>query len=219
MKPAHTFLHSLAVAAALAAGASTASAQDAKAGERKAATCIGCHGIPGYQASFPEVYRVPMIAGQTAPYIAASLAAYKKGDRKHPTMRGVAGSMSDQDMSDLAAYYAKLGGGSVKTVSVAPAAPETVKKLLDKGACASCHGADFNKPADAANPKLAGQPADYLYAALKAYKTEGNPVVGRNNPIMGAQVKQFSLAELKAMAGYIAKLPGDVHTEPLRRFR
>ena len=49
--------------------------------------CIGCHSIPGYQASFPEVYKVPMIAGQSAKYIVAALNAYKKGERKHPTMR------------------------------------------------------------------------------------------------------------------------------------
>jgi cytochrome c553 len=219
MNKTHTILRSLAVAAALAAGVTVASAQDAKSGEKKAAMCIGCHGIPGYQASFPEVHRVPMIAGQTAPFIAASLAAYKKGDRKHPTMRAIAASLTDPDMADLAAYYAKLGSGSVKTVSATPVPSDAVKKLLDKGACTSCHGADFNKPTDAANPKLAGQPGDYLYVALKAYKTEGNAVLGRSNPIMGAQVKQFSLPELKAIAGYLATLPGDVHTEPLHRFR
>jgi cytochrome c553 len=76
-----------------------------KAGENKASMCIGCHGIPGYKATFPEVYSVPMIGGQTAQYIVAALNAYKKGERKHPTMRGIAGSLSDQDIADLAAYY------------------------------------------------------------------------------------------------------------------
>ena len=78
---------------------------DAKAGERKAAMCIGCHGIVGYQASFPEIYRVPKISGQGAKFIVASLAAYQKGERKHPSMRGIAASLTDQDMVDLAAYY------------------------------------------------------------------------------------------------------------------
>ena len=68
--------------------------------------CIGCHNIPGYQASFPEVYKVPKIAGQNAKYIVAALTAYRKGDRKHPTMRGDRRqSLSDQDMADIAAYY------------------------------------------------------------------------------------------------------------------
>lgn len=78
---------------------------NAEAGLKKASQCIGCHEIPGYRASFPSVYRVPMIAGQSAKYIEASLQAYKKGDRNHPTMRGIAGSLSDQDMADLAALY------------------------------------------------------------------------------------------------------------------
>ena len=88
---------------ALAAPFTIAHAQDAAAGEKKIAMCVGCHGIGGYQASFPEVHKVPMIAGQNAAYIVASLTAYKKGDRKHPTMRGIAGSMSEQDMADVAA--------------------------------------------------------------------------------------------------------------------
>jgi len=62
---------------------------DAQAGSTKIAMCIGCHGIKGYQASFPEVYKVPMISGQGAKYIAASLNAYKTGERKHPTMRAL----------------------------------------------------------------------------------------------------------------------------------
>ncbi|MFN7642626.1 MAG: c-type cytochrome [Burkholderiales bacterium] len=78
---------------------------NAEAGQAKASSCIGCHGIPGYKASFPNVYSVPMIAGQSAKYIEASLAAYRKGDRSHPTMRAIAGSLSDQDIADLAALY------------------------------------------------------------------------------------------------------------------
>jgi cytochrome c553 len=78
-----------------------------KAAESKIAMCVGCHAIPGYKATFPEVYSVPMIGGQSAQYIVAALNAYKKGDRKHPTMRGIAASLSDQDMADIAAYYAQ----------------------------------------------------------------------------------------------------------------
>ncbi len=194
-------------------------AQDAAEGERKAAMCIGCHGIPGYQASFPEVHRVPKISGQNGKYIVASLAAYKKGDRKHPTMRAIAASLSDKDMADLAAFYETHGQSSVKTVS-APAAPSgPVAELLTKGACASCHGADYNKPIDGSYPKLAGQPADYLYVALRSYGVEGNPHVGRNNAVMVAQVKQFKRAELKAMANYLASLPGDLRTVKQTPFR
>lgn len=197
----------------------TAQAQDAEAGRKKSAMCIGCHGIPGYQASFPEVHRVPMISGQNAKYIAAALTAYRKGERKHPSMRGIAGSLTDQDVADLAAYYEQHGAGSVKSVAAAPAPGADVAALLTKGACASCHGADFNKPIDGAYPKLAGQPADYLYVALKSYGVEHNPNVGRANPIMQTQTKPFSLRELKAMATYLSTLPGDMRTVPQSKFR
>ncbi|MFM8766457.1 MAG: c-type cytochrome, partial [Rubrivivax sp.] len=172
-------------------------------------------------ASFPEIHRVPMISGQNAKYIVASLNAYKKGERKHPTMRGIAASLSDADMADLAAFYEKHGASSVKAVADTPAvAPSAeVNALLTKGACISCHGANFNKPIDGAYPKIAGQHADYLYVALKSYKVANNTQVGRGNAIMGAQVKAFTNAELKAMANYIAALPGDLRTVPQSNFR
>ena len=80
---------------------------NAKAAAAKVEMCIGCHGIPGYKATFPEVYQVPMLGGQSAKYMENALQAYKKGDRKHPTMRGIAASMTDQDIADVAAYYAQ----------------------------------------------------------------------------------------------------------------
>ncbi|MCD6026483.1 MAG: cytochrome c [Solimicrobium sp.] len=80
---------------------------NAKAAETKVAMCVGCHGIPGYKATFPEVYQVPKLGGQTAKYLENALLAYRKGDRTHPTMDGIAKSLSDQDIADLAAYYAK----------------------------------------------------------------------------------------------------------------
>jgi len=206
---------------ALAGAATTAMAQDTKAGEKKAAMCIGCHGIAGYQASFPEVHRVPMISGQNAKYVAAALTAYAKGERKHPTMRGIAASLTEKDIADLAAFYEQHGKSSVVTVADAPAvAPSAeVDALLKKGACASCHGANFSKPIDGTYPKLAGQHADYLYVALKAYQTEGNPKVGRSNAIMMGQAKPFSHVELKAIAQYLASLPGELKTVPQSKFR
>jgi len=80
---------------------------DAKKADSKVAMCIGCHGIPGYKATFPEVYQVPMLGGQSAKYIESALKAYQKGDRNHPSMRGIAAGLSDQDIADVAAYYAQ----------------------------------------------------------------------------------------------------------------
>ncbi len=79
---------------------------DAKAGEQLISNCIGCHSIPGYKASFPTVYSVPLIAGQSEKYLVNALVAYKKGDRDHPTMQAIAGSLSDEDIANIAAYFA-----------------------------------------------------------------------------------------------------------------
>ena len=108
MKTALTLI--LALAGATFAAQAQEIKGDAARGATLNATCIGCHGIAGYQASFPEVYRVPAISGQNDKYIIAALNAYKKGERKHPTMRAVAVSLTEQDIADLAAYYATHGG-------------------------------------------------------------------------------------------------------------
>jgi cytochrome c553 len=95
---------------AFAGMAQFAAAADATGNPRadnKVANCIGCHGIPGYKTAFPEVYQVPMLGGQSAKYIENALNEYKKGERKHPTMRGIAAALSDQDIADVAAYYSQ----------------------------------------------------------------------------------------------------------------
>lgn len=191
---------------------------DAKAGEQKIAMCIGCHGIQGYQASFPEVYRVPMISGQNAKYIVSALTAYKKGDRKHPTMRSIASSLTDQDMADLGAYYEQHA--KVAPVTKTPkAADANVAALLQKGTCVACHGDNFTKPIDPSYPKIAGQHKDFLFVALKSYKVENQATWGRSNGIMGGIAKQFSNAELKALSGYISSLDGEMKTVPQSKFR
>jgi cytochrome c553 len=199
--------------------ATSASAQDAKAGEKKAAMCIGCHGIPDYKASFPEIYRVPKIAGQNAKYIESALAQYKKGDRKHPTMRGIAASLSDQDMADLAAFYSTEAKAEPVPAEAKTAVPADVAELLKKGNCASCHGANFSAPIDPSYPKLAGQHADYLYAALREYQTDKNPLVGRNNAIMMGMARPFTHAEAKTLANYFESLPGELKTVAQSRWR
>lgn len=194
---------------------------NADVGKTKAAMCIGCHGIQGYQASFPEIHKVPMISGQGAKYISNALSAYQKGERKHPTMVGIAVPLSEQDMADLAAYYAGHGVVAGATLAEKPSTEPSAKvaELLKKGACISCHGANFAKPIDPGYPKIAGQHADYLFVALKAYKTEGNAKVGRSNGVMGGIAKQFSNAEMKELAKYVGSLDGDLKTVAQSKFR
>jgi cytochrome c553 len=106
-----TKLTLFAAAAAFAAAASgeaaaqAATAGDPVAGRQKTQMCSGCHGIAGWRTAYPEVYQVPKIVGQHPAYLVKALQAYKSGERSHQSMRAIAGSLSDKDMADLAAFY------------------------------------------------------------------------------------------------------------------
>ena len=221
-----TMKRALTLLLALAGFFTSAQAQDAQAGEKKVSMCIGCHGIPGYQATFPSVYKVPKIAGQNAKYIVAALTAYRQGDRRHPTMRAIAGSLTDKDMADVAAYYESLGkkvaSPAVPAMLETPV-PEALRAKL--GTCAACHGANFNTPTDGSIPRLSGQYGDYLYNALRAYQIGGDAAdtkhvyLGRVNATMNGMAKTLDEAELKKVADYLASLPSELKTVPQSRFR
>jgi cytochrome c553 len=98
---------------AVSAGAATttlaadANKGDAQAGRALVYTCGGCHGVTGYKNAYPN-YHVPRIAGQNYDYLVAALTEYKKGERAHPTMRAQGESLSEQDISNIAAYLSSL---------------------------------------------------------------------------------------------------------------
>jgi cytochrome c553 len=197
------------------AGTLSANAQDIKgdatAGAQKNALCVGCHGIQGYHIGFPEVHKVPKISGQGAGYIRAALNAYKSGERKHPSMRTLAASLNDQDIADLAAYYESSGSGVTVPATAAEGSVKAAE-LMAKGGCASCHGANLSKPIDPSYPKIAGQHADYLYVALRSYKINEKPMIGRSHPVMAGIAKQFSDKEMRVLADYVASLPSEIQT-------
>jgi len=99
---------------AVALASRAAETGDPVAGKGKASMCIGCHGIGGYKTVYPEVYHVPKLGNQHAAYLVKALQEYKAGNRSHPTMRAIAAGLSDQDMADLAAYYAS---GAARTAA------------------------------------------------------------------------------------------------------
>lgn len=101
----HVLASLLVMLTAVVSGSAFA-AGDAAAGANKKSMCAGCHGIEGYRTVYPDTYRVPKLGGQHADYIVAALKEYKAGERKHATMRAIAGTLTEQDMADLAAYYA-----------------------------------------------------------------------------------------------------------------
>ena len=124
-----------------------------------------------------------------------------------------------KDIADISAYYAQHG--VVEGAKTAPVkAPDAkVAELLKKGACVSCHGESFSKPIDPSYPKIAGQHKDFLFVALKSYKTENQATWGRANGVMGGIAKQYTNNELKAMAAYIGSLDGELKTVPQSKFR
>jgi cytochrome c553 len=109
-----TFMHNLTLSALLLLTASlffpanaAYAAGDIEAGEIKAYTCMGCHGIPGYNNVYPT-YEVPKVGGQHYEYLVLALHAYRDGERDHPTMQVQAQSLSDKDIEDVSAYFASL---------------------------------------------------------------------------------------------------------------
>jgi cytochrome c553 len=89
--------------------ASPAIAGDPEAGKIKSYTCTGCHGIPGYKNVYPT-FHVPKLGGQNEAYIVAALKAYRDGERDHKTMVLQSEALSDEDIADIAAYFASLEG-------------------------------------------------------------------------------------------------------------
>lgn len=78
-----------------------------QAGKVKSATCLGCHGVEGYRNAYPS-YHVPKLAGQNEQYLISALQAYKTGKRSFKTMQAQASALSEQDIKDIAAYFAQL---------------------------------------------------------------------------------------------------------------
>jgi cytochrome c553 len=101
------FLAAAVLAPAVAQAQGAAPAGDPAKGAQKVSMCQGCHGILGWRTAYPEVYKVPKISGQHAPYIIAALKEYKAGNRGHPSMKAIAATLSDADMADIAAYYSQ----------------------------------------------------------------------------------------------------------------
>jgi len=174
---------------------------DAEAGEALAYSCLGCHGIEGYRNAYPS-YRVPKLGGQKAAYLVAALKGYRSGTRQHPTMSGQASSLSDENIDNVAAWLASVGGD---TVASGGSESATFEKAA---ACAACHGKN-GISVNAEWPTLAGQHEDYLLHALKSYR-DGS----RSDPIMGAQAALIEEADMAVLAKYFASLDGLETTKP-----
>ena len=199
-----TWLLTLAVSLALAAGTATAAGNPA-AGKEKATTlgCVACHGEDGN--SLNPVW--PKLAAQHPSYLARQIAAFKAGDRKDDAMSPMAMIIAtDEDLADLTAYFAAQ--------ALQPGEPATIEQTLvgqqlfrggnpaaGVAACAACHGPKGTGNAPANFPRIAGQHAPYVEKALKDYRA-GTRASDPNQMMRGVAAK-LTDAEISAVAAYV----------------
>lgn len=212
----HGAAHAAAASGAPSDG-STSTAGDVSAGQSKSAVCAGCHGPDGNSPSG----NFPKIAGQHEKYLFKQLQDYKSGARKNALMAGQVANLSEQDMRDLAAYYA------AQDASAGKADPELVdlgSRIYRGGnpatgvpACSACHGpAGMGNPM-ANFPRLSGQHAQYTRGQLEGFQaaaragrqTTAEDMPGRANDagrMMQSIAKNMSADEIEAVSSFIEGL-------------
>jgi cytochrome c553 len=184
---------------AAAQAAAAPQAADPQHGKAVSYTCLGCHGIEGYKNAYP-MYSVPELRGQNAEYLVIALHGYRDGDRAHITMHSQTESLSEQDMTDVAAYLAgKPLVTSGKPEGTVPQAAQL---------CVTCHGQDGVAIAPI-YPSLAGQHEDYIVRALNEYKHGG-----RKNPVMKGFAANLKDEDIAQIAAYFSRLTPSLGTEP-----
>ncbi|HEY8521030.1 MAG TPA: c-type cytochrome [Gammaproteobacteria bacterium] len=169
---------------------------DPARGRVLAQTCEGCHGIDGYRNAYPS-YHVPKLGGQNADYIEVALQGYRRGTRSHPTMQAQASTLTDQDIADLAAYFASVEGQPSSGKSAAD--PATIEEGKRKAtACVQCHG-EAGIAQASQWPNLAGQHASYLQHAIQQYQTGK-----RQDLVMAPMVAGLDEQTVEQIAAYFA---------------
>lgn len=175
-----------------------------EAGKLKSAACAACHGDDGNSPS--NLY--PKLAGQHATYIEKQLQQFKNGERADPIMMGMAAALSQQDMQDLAAYYAS---NTMTPVTVSPEIAALGKKLymggdLDRkmAACTACHGPRGNGLELAKFPKISSQHPAYIKAQLEKFR--GKNRANDPNGMMSDVASKLSDADIELLSKYIAAL-------------
>lgn len=176
------------------------------AGRTKSATCAACHGADGNSVT-PDW---PSLAGQHPAYIIKQLLAFKNGERVNVTMKPFADLLSDQDMLDLAAYFAT----QTPTPKGADPALVSLGQQIYRGgvpergiaACIACHGPAGDGNPLAAYPRISGQHAAYVTAALKAYAAGERTTDASLNQMMRNEAALLREDEIRALASYVQGL-------------
>ena len=161
-----------------------------QAGKAAAASCGGCHGETGVSA----IAGTPSLVGLDPAHFAAAMAAYKKGTRKHDLMKGLAASLSDADVGNLALFYAQQKPAKAQTRAAGDAAAGKAAAAV----CGGCHG-ETGVSTNPTAPSIAGQDAEYLVAATKAYK-DGS----RKDEAMKAPAEAIDDKTLRDVAAFYA---------------
>lgn len=165
-------------------------AADVNEGKSRSMLCVGCHGNAGVSKSA----MFPSLAGQSSAYIETQLKNFRAGTRENPTMNGIAKELKDNDIQNLAAYFASLPAQSAGGDSnLAKLGKEKI------GMCLGCHGNDLKGKGPF--PRLAGQHPDYLAKQLTDFKS-GARKAGHMNAI----AKSLSDEDIKALAEYLGSL-------------
>jgi len=182
----------------------TIASGDAAAGQAAAAVCAGCHGVDGVAT----IKTYPNLAGQGASYIYKQLVEFKSGVRENAIMLGMVAALSDDDMKNLAAYYAEMP--AAEGISAAENL-EAGRQIYAGGitaiqvpACASCHAPDGAGNDAARFPALSGQNAEYIVSALESFRSGARA----NDPgnMMQMAAKRLSDEEIAAVANYVQGL-------------
>lgn len=179
-------------------------AGDAAAGKQKATACAACHGADGNSVN-PEW---PKLAGQSEAYLLKQLKDFKEQKRVNPLMSGPVAVLSDQDMVDLAAYFATQTGSPGST----DAAQLELGELIYRGgnletgvaACTGCHSPTGAGNSAAAFPRLSGQHSKYISTQLRSFRDNlrGNDQAS----MMRSVAKKMTIEEIEAVSQYIAGL-------------
>lgn len=188
------------LATLLLAAAPPANAQDGAPNGRDDApvlvySCLGCHGIEGYRNAYPS-FRVPKIGGQKREYLATALKAYRADTREHPTMQAQGSDLSDQDIDELAAWFA--GAEAAKDTVTS----DDIAGIDAAATCLACHGAG-SEGVTPTPPALSGQHEDYLVHSLRQYR-DGK----RSGNVMNAFAANLSDQDMARIARFYSRREG-----------
>ena len=204
--PARHLWLTLVLVSSLTAAAAGAQEGSIEGGRTKSATCAACHGVDGNSVT-PDW---PMLAGQHARYIVRQLRAFKEGERTDVTMKPFADMLSEQDMLDVAAYFA----AQTPTPKGADPALVTLGQQIYRGgvpsrgvaACIACHGPDGAGNPLAAYPRISSQHAAYTTKQLNSYAAGDRRSDVEVNQMMRNVAELLFEDEIRALASYVQGL-------------